>query len=108
MNDQRLRNFGVLVISEPYAWTTEDAVVIVPIGYPNWIKMTLTVQRRERWAFRSMLWIRKDIEAEQLLIQSSDLTAAVLRLPDRSMLIVLVYIKGENTATLLDTTEKLH
>jgi hypothetical protein len=55
-----------------------------------------------------MLWIRKDIEAEQVPMQSSDLTAAVLRLPDRSMLVVSVYVKGENTAALLDTTGKLH
>jgi hypothetical protein len=55
-----------------------------------------------------MLWIRKDIEVEQVLIQSSDLTAAVLRLSDRSILVVSVYVEGENTAALLDTTEMLH
>ena len=55
-----------------------------------------------------MLWIRKDIEAEQVLIQSSDLIAAILRLPDRSMLVVSVYVEGENTAALQDTTEKLY
>ena len=78
----------MLAIAEPYAWTTENAVVTIPMGHPNWTKMIPTVQRGERWAFRSMLWIRKDIEAEQVPMQSSDLTAAVLRLPDRSILVV--------------------
>jgi hypothetical protein len=55
-----------------------------------------------------MLWIRKDIEAEQMPIQSPDLTAAVLRLPDRAMLVVSVYVEGENTAALLDAIEMLH
>jgi endonuclease/exonuclease/phosphatase family metal-dependent hydrolase len=55
-----------------------------------------------------MLWIRKDIEAEQVPIQSPDLTAAILRLPDRSMLVVSVYIEGEDTTALLDAMEKLH
>lgn len=108
MNDQRVRDFGALVIAEPYAWTTETEVVTIPMGHPNWTKMTPTVQRGERWAFRSMLWIRKDIEAEQVPIQSPDLTAAILRLPDRSMLVVSVYIEGEDTTALLDAMEKLH
>jgi hypothetical protein len=108
MNDPQLKNFSVLAISEPYAWITKDTVTTVPMGHPNWIKMTPTVQRGENWAFRSMLWIRKDIEAEQVPVQSSDLTAAVLRLPDRAILIVSVYVEGKNEAALLNTTRKLH
>ena len=47
-----------------------------------------------------MLWIRKDVEAEQVLMQSSDLTAAVLRLLDRSILVVSVYVEvGEHGST---------
>ncbi len=68
MNDQRLMDFGVLVISEPYAWTTNNVVATVPMGHPNWTKVVPTVQREERWVFRTMLWIRKDIEAEQVLV----------------------------------------
>ena len=55
-----------------------------------------------------MLWIRKDIEAEQVPVQSADLTAAVLRLPDRLVLVVSVYVKGKDTEALQDTTGKLH
>src|ERR1700712_3042453 len=88
MNDDQLREFAVIAISEPYAWTIDNSTTTVPIGHPNWTKMTPTVQRQERWAFRSMLWIRRDIEAEQVPVQSPDLTAAILRLPDRSILVV--------------------
>src|ERR1700759_3063652 len=88
MNDALLKDFGVLAISEPYARTIENAVVTVPMGHGNWTKMVPSVRRQGRWAFRSMLWIRKDIEVEQVPVQSSDITAAVLRLPDRSVLAV--------------------
>ena len=54
-----------------------------------------------------MLWIRKDIEIEQIPVQSADLTAVVLRLPDRSILVVSVYVQGNDTEALIDTTEKL-
>jgi hypothetical protein len=55
-----------------------------------------------------MLWIRRDIEAEQVPVQSPDLTAAVLRLPDRSILAVSVYVEGQNEEALLETVNKLH
>jgi hypothetical protein len=54
-----------------------------------------------------MLWIRKDIEAEQVPVQSSDITAAVLRLPDRSVLAVSVYVEGQNEQALLQATNEL-
>jgi hypothetical protein len=40
-------------------------------------------------------------------VQSADLTVAVLRLPDRSIIMVSVYMEGSNTEALLDTMEKL-
>ena len=70
------------------------------MGHANWTKVIPTVQREERWAVRSMLWIRKDIEAEQVPVQSADLTAAVLRLPNRLVLVVSVYVKGKNIEAL--------
>ena len=107
MNDPSLRDFGVLAISEPYARTIENTVVTVPTSHANWTKMVPSVQRQGRWAFRSMLWIRKDIEAEQVPVQSSDLTAVVLRLPDRSVLVVSVYVEGQNEEALVQATNKL-
>ena len=70
--------------------------------------MVPTVQREERWAFRSMLWIREDIGAEQVAVHSSDITAAVLRLPDRSILVVSVYVEGPDADALSCATNNLH
>jgi hypothetical protein len=108
MNDDRLKEFAVLAISEPYSWTIDNIAITVPMGHPNWTKMVPTVQRGERWAFRSMLWIRREIEAEQVPVQSPDLTAAVLRLLDRSILVVSVYVKVQDEEALRDTTAKLY
>ncbi len=41
-------------------------------------------------------------------MQLLDLIAVVLRLLDKLMLVVLVYIKGKNVAALLDITNKLY
>jgi hypothetical protein len=100
--------FEVLAISKPYVWTANHVVATAPMGHPNWTKVVPTVQREERWAFWSMLWIRKDIEVEQVLVQSSDLTAAVLRLLDRSILLVLVYVEPYDVEVLRDAICKLY
>jgi hypothetical protein len=108
MSDEQLKDYGVLAISEPYARIIDGTLVTVPMGHPNWTKTIPTVQRGERWAFRSMLWIRKDIEAEQVPMQSSDLTAAVVRLPDRSILVVSVYVEPQDAEALRVTICELH
>jgi len=48
--------------------------------------------REGRWAIRGMLWVNKDLEAEQVQIQSPDVTAATVRLPDRIVLAASVYV----------------
>jgi hypothetical protein len=40
-------------------------------------------------------------------IESPDLTAAVIRLPERLIFIVLVYVEGGDTAVLLETYDYL-
>jgi hypothetical protein len=106
MNDEQLQNFEILAISEPYVWRNDDTLITVPMGHLNWTKMIPTTHREGRWAIRSMLWIRKDIEAEQVPVQSADLTAALLRLPDRTVLVVSVYVEGNNPQALRDMLYK--
>jgi hypothetical protein len=60
-----------------------------------------------RWAVRSMLWVRKDIKCEHVIVPSADLTVALLRLPGRSMLLASVYVEGGNTAALSGTMRLL-
>jgi hypothetical protein len=54
-----------------------------------------------------MLWIPRDVEAEQIPMPSADLTGAVLRLPGGEVLVVSVYVKGKNEEILPVTMEML-
>jgi exonuclease III len=54
-----------------------------------------------------MLWINKDVEAEQVAIPSPDITAAIIRLPERSILIASVYVPGMDIQALQDTCNSL-
>jgi hypothetical protein len=57
---------------------------------------------------QSMLWVHRDIEFEQVSAPSADLTVALLRLPDRSVLLASVYVEGGNAAALSGTMNLLN
>ena len=99
LNDDSLKDFSVLAISEPYSWRNkENNSVVIPARHHNWTKMIPIAVHDGRWPIRSMLWIRNDLEARQIAVDSADITAAVLRLPDRSILIVSLYVPKGNLA----------
>ena len=107
MNDERPRDFGVLAITEPHVWKQGATLITVPTGHSNWTRMIPTAQDEGRWAVRSMLWVRKDLEAEQVAAESSELTAAVLRFPDRAILVVSVYVSCNDAEVLIKTVGPL-
>ncbi|KAJ5297274.1 uncharacterized protein N7443_008167 [Penicillium atrosanguineum] len=54
-----------------------------------------------------MLWVNRDVEAEQVRIESPDLTAAVIRLPERLIFMASVYVEGGDVSALNDTCDHL-
>jgi hypothetical protein len=54
-----------------------------------------------------MLWVNKDVEAEQVPIGSPDLAAAVIRLPERLIFMASVYVEGGDAAALDDACDRL-
>ena len=67
MNDGEFETFGALLISEPKAWRNQDGVVISsPMAHRNWTKITTSQMNNKGWAFRSMMWLRSDLESEQV------------------------------------------
>ena len=50
-----------------------------------------------------MLWVNKEVKAEQVLIESPDITAALIRLPGRLILVASVYVPGGDAQALRDT-----
>ena len=52
--------------------------------------------------------MRRELEAEQVQIKSPDLTAAIIQLHERQVLVVSVYIPGGDSQALQDTCNKLN
>ncbi|CEJ62807.1 Putative Remark: Mars [Penicillium brasilianum] len=77
------------------------------MGHHKWTKLVPSTWREGRWAIRSTLWINRDVEAEQVSIESPDLTAAVIRLPERLIFMASVYVEGGDAAVLMETCNHL-
>ena len=107
MNDEITRGATVIAIQEPHARKIQGRLLTTPMGHQEWVKMVPTICREGRWAIRSMLWINKQAEAEQVPIQSPDLTAAIVRLAERTILVVSVYVPVTDAQALKDTCEEL-
>ncbi|KAF5235112.1 hypothetical protein FAUST_7284 [Fusarium austroamericanum] len=107
MNDDQLRDYLVIAIQEPQAHQKDDKLLTVPMGQPGWVKMVPSVWEKGRWPIRSMLWVNKNIEAEQIPMKTADMTAAILRLPERLILVVSVYVPERDDQALQDTCNLL-
>ncbi|KAK1506604.1 hypothetical protein CABS01_16887 [Colletotrichum abscissum] len=108
MNDEALRDFTAIAVQEPWAWRIEGKAITVPMGHSRWTRMVPTEWRDEgRWGIRSLLWVNNEVGAEQVSIASSDITAAVVRLPDRRLLVASVYVPVQKPEMLRQACDLL-
>jgi hypothetical protein len=107
MDDASLREYAALMISEPHVWEMDGKVVTSPMGHQGWTAILPSERHDSRWAVRIMLWVRRDMEYEQVSVPSADFTVALLRLPDRSVLLASMYVEGGNAAALEGTMDLL-
>jgi hypothetical protein len=82
--------------------------VITPMMHANWTKVLPTTQRKEGWAIRSMMRIGKDLEMEQIPVESADETAALLHLPGRVILVASIYVPGIEAGALRESIRLIH
>ena len=86
INDKEFKLFGALLISELNAWRNRNgAVILSPTAHRNWTRVVPSLVNNERWAYRSMMWLRNDLKIEQILIACSDITTAYIWLPNQGL-----------------------
>jgi hypothetical protein len=75
MNDPSLKEYTALAISELYVFEMDGKVRTSPMGRQSWTAILPSHRHDGRWAVRSMLWVRKDIEAAAKALAVSDAQA---------------------------------
>ncbi|KAJ5921577.1 hypothetical protein N7454_009051 [Penicillium verhagenii] len=90
MNDEQTKDGVALAIQEPQARRIQGRLLTTLMGHHKWTKM-----------------VNKDIEVEQVPVESSDITAAMVRLPERLVFMASVYVEGGNVSALDDACSHL-
>jgi hypothetical protein len=55
MNNNEIRDYRVIAISEPYTRMIEKIIITSPMGHSYWTKMIPTERHEGKWPIRSML-----------------------------------------------------
>lgn len=108
LNDEDLSDFSIIFISEPSCFRRPGGeTVAAPVTYSYWKQLLPSTPRHGRYPVRLMLWIRKDIQARQIAIPSADITATVVTLRDRIILVAAVYVAKKESVDDSELTSAL-
>ena len=107
MNDEEIQDATVLAIQEPQAHRIKGRLLTTPMGHHKWTKIVPSSWREGRWPIRSMLWVNKEVEAEQIPIDSPDMPVATIRLTGRQVLVASVYVPCADPQALRDSCNNL-
>ena len=57
MNNESLKDFKAILISEPHVWRNKEGrVILTPTAHYNWTKIKpITQDRKGRWVYRSII-----------------------------------------------------
>lgn len=102
LNDEGLKDYGLLMVSEPACFLNNDGKVVTPPSHHrHWTQFPPTrVATDSRYPIRSLIYVHTDIRAQAVPINSADMTAVQFAVDDRRVLAIAVYVPGNNQVAL--------
>ena len=90
MNDDGLREYGLIMITEPACFRNEDGqVVAAPSHHPKWRQyLPSQTDDRARHPIRSLVYVHVDIPAQQIPVMSPDVVAIQMSVGRRTIIAV--------------------
>lgn len=105
-HDPDFEEASLLLFTEPFAsLDSENLPVSVPVYHTKWQPFfpshvfLPTAKRVTRALFRSMIWAAKGPKVQQVPVHHPEITAVILSLQDRTILMVSVYIPHSTSAS---------
>jgi Reverse transcriptase (RNA-dependent DNA polymerase)/Endonuclease-reverse transcriptase len=107
MNAEYLKDFALLLIQEPHMFEDEEkAWQVGPRRHMYWNPL-LPEPDAENSRPRAMIWAHKDVVARPVKTHSTDLTAALVEVGRREILVISVYIPPKISRTDRELHESL-
>ena len=106
LNDEKLKDFSFLLLSEPWANIRANSPHSAPQYHTHWqpfFPSALNLENiRNTIAFRSMIWASKDLHCKQIAIPHPDITGLTSQICNRFFLIISMYIPCSSGQTKID------
>ena len=105
MNDESLKDHGLLLISEPSCFRLADnGAVAPPTQHHVWTQFLPSEETVEgRFPIRSLIYVNKALRAQAVYIPSSDLTGVQVWVQERSILAISVCVPPNDQFALART-----
>jgi hypothetical protein len=68
MNEPSLKEYAALISSEPHSFEMDEKVRTSPMEHQSWTAILPSRRHEGRWVVRIMLWVRRDIKYEQVVV----------------------------------------
>lgn len=109
-NDENTKDITAILGQEPSCFRA-DSTVVVPGGGSKWTTFIPTATIESVYPVRSCLWLDRGIKAEQIEIPTADVTAVIMHVRKRRILLASVYIqakgshRGQSNARALEESD---
>lgn len=90
-NDEDIKDITAILGQEPSCFRA-DSTVVVPGGGTKWTTFIPTATIESVYPVRSCLWLDRGVKAEQIAVPTADVTAVVMHIRKRRILLASVYI----------------
>jgi len=94
LNDEGLQHHGMLMITQPACFTSDDGRVVAPPSHHSkWEQFLPTKTAVDaRFPIRSLIYASAELRARSVAVASPDLTAIQFQVDRRSFLAISVYV----------------
>ena len=106
LNDEKLKDFSFLLLSEPWANIRASSPHSAPQYHTHWQLFFPSVLNLKNicntTAFRAMIWASKDLHCKQIAILHPDITGLTSQICNRFFLIISMYVPCSSGRTEID------
>jgi len=93
LTDEDIKDHSMLLIQEPHCRrTNEGGVRALPQQQADWQQFIPSTSRNKKFPIRSLMYVKQHLRAQQIPVDSPDITAVELTLGEMAIVAVSIYV----------------